>query len=94
MDSNQEPRLVSNKSDFVPPKERDEELDELMEDIMSMNIQTQSAKNNLTKAERNALQQLKTNKDIVIKEANKGDIAAIMTKNRYRSMHGYETFEQ
>ena len=41
LDSNQEARLVSNESDFVPPKERDEELDRLIEDIMSMNIQTQ-----------------------------------------------------
>ena len=86
LDSNQEPRLVSNESDFVPPKERDEELDELIEDVMSMNVQTQSAKDNLTKAERNSLQQLKTNKDIVIKEADKGGVAVIMTKNQYQSM--------
>ena len=72
MDTNQEPRIASNKSDFETAKKRDEELDQLIENIMSMNIQTQSTKYNLTKAERNTLQQLKTNRNIVIKGADKG----------------------
>ena len=86
LDSYREPRLVSNKSDFTPPKERDQELDEIVEDIMKMNIQTKAAKDNITKAERVALQQLKVNKDIVIKEADKGGVIVIMTKEQYKSM--------
>ena len=51
-----------------------------------MNIQTKAAKDNITKAERVALQQLKVNKDIVIKEADKGGVIVIMTKEQYKSM--------
>ena len=51
-----------------------------------MHIKKQTPKSNLSKAERNALQQLKTNKDIVIKEADKGGAIVIMTKEQYSNM--------
>ena len=86
LDSIQEPSLVHNKSDFKPTAGREEELDEIIKEVSKLNIKKQTPKNNLSKAERNALQQLKTNRDIVIKEADKGGAIVIMTKEQYSNM--------
>ena len=86
LDSVQEPSLVHNKSDFKPPAGREEELDEIIKEVSKLNIKKQTPKNNLSKAERNALQQLKTNRDIVIKEADKDGAIVIMTKEQYGNM--------
>ena len=86
LDFVQEPSLVHNKSDFKPPAGREEKLDEIMKEVSKLNIKRQTPKNRLSKAERNALQQLKTNVDIVVKEADKGGAIVIMTKVQYSNM--------
>ena len=86
LDSHQEPKLVHNKSNFKPPNQRNEELDELIQEITEVNIKKHTPKDNLSKSERQALQQLKSNKRIVIKGADKGGSIVIMSKEQYEEM--------
>ena len=62
------------------------QLDEIIKEVSKLNIKKQTPKINLSEAERNALKQLKTNRDIVIKEADKGGAIVIMTKEQYSNM--------
>ena len=82
----QEPKLVQNKSSFGPPNQRNQELDEIIDEIKNIEIEKRNPQDNLSKSERHALKELKENKDIVIKEADKGAAIVIMTKDRYRKM--------
>ena len=86
LDSHQEPKLVHNKSNFKPPNQRNEELDELIQEITEVNVKKHTPKDNLSKNERQALQQLKSNKRIVIKGADKGGSIVIMSKEQYEEM--------
>ena len=86
LDTTQESKLVQNKSSFEPPNQRNQELDEIIDEIKNIKIEKRNPKDNLSKAERNALKELKENKDIVIKEADKGGAIFIMTKDQYRKM--------
>ena len=86
LDSHQEPKLVHNKSNFKPPNQRNEELDEVIQEITEVNAKKHTPKDNLSKSERQALQQLKSNKRIVIKGTDKGGSFVIMSKEQYEEM--------
>ena len=47
LDSHQEPKLVHNKSNFNPPNQRNEELDELIQEITEVNVKKHTPKDNL-----------------------------------------------
>ena len=86
LDTTQESKLVQNKSSFEPPNQRNQELDEIIDEIKNIKIEKPNPKDNLSKAERNALKEFKENKELVIKEADKGGAIVIMTKDQYRKM--------
>ena len=86
LDTAQESKLVQNKSSFEPPNQRNQELDEIIDEIKNIKIEKRNPKDNLSKAERNALKELKENKDIIIKEADKGGAIVTMRKDQYRKM--------
>ena len=44
LDSHQEPKLVHNKSNFKPPNQRNEELDELIQEITEINVKKHTPK--------------------------------------------------
>ena len=81
LDTTQESKLVQNKSSFEPPKQRNQELDEIIDEIKNIKLEKRDPKDNLSKAQRNALKELKENNDIAIKEADKGGSIVIMTKD-------------
>ncbi len=80
--------LVRNKSTWNPPSKRNRTLDICIDNLTetSKNLSSIHIKNtqdNLSKRERRALQQLQTNKHIIIKEADKGGAICIMNKEFY-----------
>ena len=76
--------LVRNKSDFVPPRGRDKHLDKFCDFVEDININVKQARSNLTKGESKALYDLRNDKNIVIKEADKGGAIVIMDKEFYK----------
>ena len=90
LDTTQESKLVQNQSSFEPPNQRNPELDEIIDEIKNIKIEKRNPKDNLSKAERNTLKELKENKDKeksnIIKEADKGGAILIMTKDQCRKM--------
>ena len=84
LDTSQEPKLVQNKSSFEPPNQRNQQLDKIIDEIKNIETEKRNPKHNLSKTERNALKELKDNKDTAIKEADKGGAIAIVTKDQYR----------
>ena len=86
LDTTQEPKLVQNKSSFEPPNQRNQELEEIIDKIKNIKIEKHNPKDNLSKAERNTPKELKENKDIVIKETDKGGAIVIMTKEQHRKL--------
>ncbi len=83
--------LVRNKSTFIPPKGRNERLDNYIEFISNYPKQGNYAVRhfNISKNENTALKQLRSNTDIIIKEADKGGALVVMPKDYYKS--GIET---
>ena len=80
--------LVRNKSNFIPPSKRNDALDEFIntvEKIPKTPIQS-NVKNNLTMQEQEALKILRTNSEIIIKEADKGGATIIMNKEEYKEV--------
>ena len=82
--------LVRNKSNWNPKPKRNLLLDSCIDtltksskDLGSFSIK--SNRDNLSKTERRALLQLQKNKDIIIKEADKGGAICIMNKTFYAS---------
>lgn len=79
--------LVRNKSDWIPPKNRDQHLEEyvnLITNIPEDSSENKKIKHNLTKQEREALIVLSKDKNIVIKEADKGGTTVIMDSIYYK----------
>ena len=80
--------LVRNKSNFIPPSKRNDALDEFIntvEKFPKTPIQS-NVKNNLTMQEQEALKILRTNSEIIIKEADKGGATIIMNKEDYKEL--------
>ena len=81
--------IVSNSSNFLPPKHQNYHLDtviDTMEAISSPEIlqsHLPNNTNNLNHREISALKTLKSNSNIIIKEADKGSTTVIMNKQFY-----------
>ena len=92
--SNNEPEntenesLVKNKSSFYPPRNRDKTLDTVIDYLHNHEFNTVAGKNksNLTKDQWNSILKLQNNKDIIIKEADKGGSVVIMNTTHYCKM--------
>ena len=80
--------IVRNKSNFTPPSKRNDALDEFINNVEKFpKTQIQNnIKYNLTKSEWDALQMLKEDNDIIIKEADKGGATIIMNKEDYKEL--------
>ena len=80
--------FVRNKSNFIPPSKRNDALDEFIstvEKFPKTPIQS-NVKNNLTMQEQEALKILRTNSEIIIKEADKGGATIIMNNEDYKEL--------
>ena len=73
--------IVRPKSEFTPQSGRVPKLDDIASEIETMKIKEKKFKDNLSKSERKALNELRHNNKIVIKQADKGGTVVIMTKN-------------
>ncbi|VDI46523.1 Hypothetical predicted protein, partial [Mytilus galloprovincialis] len=67
-------RLVRNKSDWIPKPTKDKDLEETIKTLRTNSLTSNTNfKDNLTRVEKTALQNLKSDKSIIIKEADKHD---------------------
>ena len=81
---NSDDSLVKNASIFCPEKGSNKELDLYCEKIDQLELEeNRNVKNNLSKKQIKALTDLKNNKNLVIKEADKGSAVVIMDKTYY-----------
>ena len=80
--------IIKNKSAFNPPRNRDKILDQNIDSLNSLNFPNlqKAPKSNLSKLEWAAINDLKNNKNIEIKEAGKGGSGVILSKSHYKSM--------
>ena len=85
-DEEDEPKpLVRNKSEWVPKPTKDKHLEDTIKTLKTNSLQTnKNIKDNLTRKERRSLQDLKSDKSILIKEADKGNAVVIMDRVYYR----------
>jgi hypothetical protein len=77
---------VRNKSTFIPPRGRNHQLDNFIDHLTtSSNIKHSGPKTrpNTTYKERKALEELRNNHNIIIKEADKGGAIVIMDRDYY-----------
>lgn len=79
--------IVKNKSTFTPQKDRNDMLESYI-DVLSNSVnnsanRSKKKKNNLVKNEMTALEELKNNPSLVIKQADKGGAFVIMDKDYY-----------
>ncbi len=85
-DSDYTDESIVGKSDFNPPRGRDTHLDNFISYVQQYPVGDENNKHirsNLTKIERKALTSLGSNKDIIIKEADKGSAVIIMDRQFY-----------
>ncbi|CAG2207068.1 unnamed protein product [Mytilus edulis] len=77
--------LVRNKSDWIPRPTKDKDLEETIKTLKTNSLTSnKNVKDNLTREEKTALQNLKSDKSIIIKEADKGNAVVIMDREYYR----------
>ena len=80
--------IARGKGSFAPPANRNRTLDATINYLKAQTFEERivKSKNNLTKSERKGLQELKVNKDIIIKEADKGGCVVVMDTQHYVNM--------
>ena len=80
--------IIKNKSVFNPQRNRDKILDQNIDPLNSLNFPRlqKAPKSNLSKLEWAAINDLKNEKNIEIKEADKGGSVVILSKFHYKSM--------
>ena len=80
--------IVKSKSSFIPPDKRNKHLDTTINYLKSQNYdpKTEKRKSNISKAERKAMKELLNDKEIIIKEADKGGCVVIMNTSHYVNM--------
>lgn len=87
---NDDESIVSNKSDFMPPKGRNQYLDIFIDTVKTFPIEQLSGKNtfrnNINKLEWDAIENLTNDESIIIKEADKGSAVVIMDREYYKSL--------
>ena len=77
--------LMKNKFKFTPKRNRNKCLEQYIDNVSNYPLQPKEfTRNNLTKAEKLALKRLHEDKNIVIKQADKGGAIIIMDTNYYR----------
>ena len=78
--------LVKSKSNFVPPSGRNDVLDETIRFVKALPPPNKKNKAtyNIKLEERNALKELSENRNLTIKEADKGSAVVLMDSNFYR----------
>ena len=81
------PSIVKNKSNFQPPKGRNDKLEMFINvnESFVKNAEKRSINHNINLKERNALKSLQNDTDIIVKEADKGSGIVIMNKTYYKS---------
>ncbi|CAG2235687.1 unnamed protein product [Mytilus edulis] len=83
-ESEEDDSLVRNKSTFIPNTGRNKCLDDYIENLSNYPLTPIKVNHNLTKGEKSALQNLRNDKSIVIKQADKGGAIVIMDSDYYR----------
>ena len=80
--------LVRNKGSFCPQRDRNKTLDNVCDYLKKQNHDPKipNMKTNISKREYAGILELKNNKDIVIKEADKGGAVVIMNTSHYVKM--------
>ena len=77
--------LVKNKSNFHPNKGLNKDLDAFFDKLGNIDLkENKNVKNNLSHEQQKALEELKNNSEIVIKEADKGSAIVIMDREYYK----------
>ena len=79
--------LVRNKSNFVPPKGREQLLDTFVENTINIPLEAQDKskiKRNINTSEQKSLSSLANDSNIIIKQADKGGATVIMDKTFYQ----------
>ena len=79
--------LVRNKSNFVPPKGREQLLDTFVENTIHIPLEAQDKskiKRNINTSEQKSLSSLANDSNIIIKQADKGGATVIMDKTFYQ----------
>ena len=85
--SNTDDSLVSNPSKFTPKPGRDKEMDTFLYNINKQNLsKTSNRISNINKRERKAITDLLEDKNIILKEADKGGGIVIMNKDFYQKI--------
>ena len=79
--------LVRNKSNWIPPKRRDKDLESFVSNVRDIPlhpIENKNIKYNLSKPQLNCITSLANDENIIIKEADKGGATFIMDTSFYR----------
>ena len=79
--------LVRNKSNWIPSKGRDKDLESFVSNVRDIPLHPNEIKNikyNLSKPQQNCITSLANDKNIIIKEADKGGTTVIMDTSFYR----------
>ncbi|CAG2197265.1 unnamed protein product [Mytilus edulis] len=77
--------LVRNKSDWIPKPTKDKDLEETIRTLKTNSLTSnKNVRDNLTRKEKTALQNLKSDKSIILKEADKGNVVVIKDREYYR----------
>ena len=81
----QEIPLVRNKKVWQPPKSEDKLLEQTIQTLHEFPLEhSKNVKSNLTNRERNAMESLKSDKSLIIKEADKGGAVVCIDSDYYR----------
>ena len=77
--------LAKNKSNFCPPQNRNITLESVIKFLKKLSFSEENFKNksNISKHEWQDILNIKKNKDIIIKEADKGGAVAIINTKHY-----------
>lgn len=86
---NSDESLVRNKSNFKPNSNRDKQLEDYIncfKTAAQINQTDIRVRDNITILERKALENIRSDNTIIIKEADKGGAIVIMDKDHYKEM--------
>lgn len=80
--------LVRNKSNWIPPKGRDNDLETFISNVVDIPLTPNKRTNikyNLSKSQQNSIKSLINDENIIIKEADKGGATVIMNRSFYQT---------
>ena len=81
--------IVTNKSNFMPPKGRNVNLDNFIDTVKHFPVEHLTKNyttNNVNKSEWSAIENLKKDNSIIIKGADKGSAVVVMDREYYKSL--------